>query len=300
MMSTVEKQETSSYRPDPSAGRTLLAIARANRWRLGVTFSLVAVENAMFLAYPLFAGFAINAILGGDALAASIYALMVLVFWTVGAGRRAVDTRTFTRIYAGLAVDVAMAQRSQRQGASTTAARVVLAREFVDFFEKQMPMLATAIASMFGAVVMLLAIEPVVGMASCLALVCALAWLPRFALRNKALHGRLNNRLERDVDMVGKVGPTTLFRHYSLVSRLRVWLSDREAFAYLMIGLAAAALFAFTIARLAARDHIQAGHVYAVMTYLWTFVSSLDEAPGLIDQLARLRDIGKRVGAAPA
>ena len=43
--------------------------------------------------------------------------------------------------------------------------------------------------------------------------------------------------------------------------------------------------------RLSARP----GHVYAVMTYLWTFVSSLDEAPGMVDQLARLKDIGKRV-----
>jgi hypothetical protein len=31
------------------------------------------------------------------------------------------------------------------------------------------------------------------------------------------------------------------------------------------------------------------------MTYLWTFVSSLDEAPIMVDQMARLRDIGKRV-----
>jgi hypothetical protein len=31
------------------------------------------------------------------------------------------------------------------------------------------------------------------------------------------------------------------------------------------------------------------------MTYLWTFVSSLDVAPGMIDQMARLKDIGKRV-----
>ena len=33
-------------------------------------------------------------------------ALVVLGFWVVGAARRAVDTRTFTRIYADLAVPV--------------------------------------------------------------------------------------------------------------------------------------------------------------------------------------------------
>nr|WP_167365882.1 hypothetical protein [Pseudomonas salomonii] len=34
---------------------------------------------------------------------------------------------------------------------------------------------------------------------------------------------------------------------------------------------------------------------HAVLTCLWTFVTSMDEAPGMVDQLARLKDIGKRV-----
>jgi hypothetical protein len=46
---------------------------------------------------------------------------------------------------------------------------------------------------------------------------------------------------------------------------------------------------------LALAPEVKAGHIYAVMTYLWTFVSCLDEAPSTIDQLARLKDIGKRV-----
>mgnify|MGYP001615880371 FL=1 len=84
-------------------------------------------------------------------------------------------------------------------------------------------------------------------------------------------------------------------RHYQLLSRLRIWLSDREAVAYLFLGALAALLFIVAISQLALSPAVKAGHVYAVMTYLWTFASSLDEAPGMVDQLARLKDIGKRV-----
>ena len=63
----------------------------------------------------------------------------------------------------------------------------------------------------------------------------------------------------------------------------------------MVIGLAAAALFALTIGRLATSEGVTPGHVYAVMTYLWTFVGSLDDAPSMVDQLARLKDIGRRV-----
>ena len=278
-----------------SATSTLKAIARAYPGKLFCTLSLVALENALLLAYPLFAGFAVDSIIRGDAHSALFYAVIVLAFWVVGAARRAVDTRTFTRIYADLAVPVILNQRLQNQSTSTAAARVVLAREFVDFFEKHVPTMVTAFVSIIGAVVMLLAIEPWIGVASLGGLLLCLALLPRFARRNQSLHQRLNDRLEKEIGLVAKVGTLTLKRHYRVLSRLRIHLSSREAAAFLFVGCVAAVLFVIAISQLALAPAVKAGHVYAVMTYLWTFVSSLDEAPYIVDQLARLRDIGKRV-----
>ncbi|MBK5537913.1 ABC transporter six-transmembrane domain-containing protein [Pseudomonas sp. TH05] len=278
-----------------SAGQTLKAIARAYPGKLFFTLSLVALENALLLAYPLFAGFAVDSIIRGDTGSALVYAVVVLAFWMVGAARRAVDTRTFTRIYTDLAVPVILNQRLLNQDTSTAAARVVLAREFVDFFEKHIPTIATALVSIVGAAAMLALIEPWIGLACLLALILCCALLPRFARRNQALHERLNDRLEKEIGMVARVGAASLQRHYRVLSRLRIRLSDREAVAYLFIGTVAAALFVVAISQLALSPAVKAGHVYAVMTYLWTFVSSLDEAPTMVDQLARLRDIGKRV-----
>ena len=278
-----------------SASQTLKAIAKAYPGKLFCTLSLVALENALLLAYPLFAGFAVDSILRGDASSALFYAAVVMAFWVVGAARRALDTRTFTRIYADLAVPVILNQRLQNHSTSKAAARVVLARDFVDFFEKHVPVIATALVSIVGAAAMFLVIEPWVGLACFAALLLCIILLPRFARRNEQLHERLNNRLEKEIGLVEKVGAQTLRRHYQLLSRLRIWLSDREAVAYLFLGALAALLFIVAISQLALSPAVKAGHVYAVMTYLWTFASSLDEAPGMVDQLARLKDIGKRV-----
>ena len=278
-----------------SASQTLKAIAKAYPGKLFCTLSLVALENALLLAYPLFAGFAVDSILRGDASSALFYAAVVMAFWVVGAARRALDTRTFTRIYADLAVPVILNQRLQNHSTSKAAARVVLARDFVDFFEKHVPVIATALVSIVGAAAMFLVIEPRVGLACFAALLLCIILLPRFARRNEQLHERLNNRLEKEIGLVEKVGAQTLRRHYQLLSRLRIWLSDREAVAYLFLGALAALLFIVAISQLALSPAVKAGHVYAVMTYLWTFASSLDEAPGMVDQLARLKDIGKRV-----
>ena len=52
-----------------NAAATLKAILRTYPWQLTGTFSLVALENTLLLAYPLFAGFAVDAIISGAARA---------------------------------------------------------------------------------------------------------------------------------------------------------------------------------------------------------------------------------------
>ncbi len=46
------------------------------------------------LVYPVFGGWAINAVIAGQAWQALLYALVVLLMWLVGAARRIADTRT--------------------------------------------------------------------------------------------------------------------------------------------------------------------------------------------------------------
>ena len=138
---------------------SLKKLAVRHRKKLVVTFFLVVAENVMFLLYPVLAGIAINAILAGKTLNAALYGLMVLCMWIIGATRRSVDTRTFARIYAGLAVSVVLSQRKYQLNHSAIAARVTLSREYVDFFEMHLPLLITSLSSLFGAAIMLLFIE---------------------------------------------------------------------------------------------------------------------------------------------
>ncbi len=278
-----------------SAILTLKMLGRRHSRKLFLTLLLVVAENVMYLLYPLLAGFAINAIISGRTWHAVLYAAMVFTMWAIGAARRSVDTRTFARIYAELAVPVIVAQRSENHSASTIAARVALSREFVDFFEKHLPVLITSLASMTGAAVMLLAIEFWTG-AGCLAILLFFAcFLPGFTRKNDALFGRLNNRLEKEVSFVSSANAASLGRHYGVLASLRIRLSDREACGYLAIGSVAALLFAVTIAVMSGRGGTDAGHIYSVMTYMWMFAMSLDDGPQLLEKYSQLKDIGRRV-----
>ncbi|WP_333610065.1 ABC transporter six-transmembrane domain-containing protein [Pantoea piersonii] len=279
---------------------SLKHLAIRHKRKLFVTFFLVIAENITFLLYPVLAGIAVNAILVGQTLSAAMYGLMVLFMWLIGAARRSVDTRTFARIYAGLAVSVVLSQRNYSLNHSAIAARVALSREFVDFFEMHLPMLITSVSSLFGAAIMLLFIEFWAGVACIIIMGFLMCFVSKYAFKNELLFRRLNNRLEKEVDYVHKATRASLKRHYFALARLRIALSDREAWGYLITGVVMALLFTLTIIWLTfsvGSTGLTAGHVYSVMTYLWMFATSLDDAPQLLEKFSQLRDIGKRVTA---
>ena len=279
-----------------NAFKTLKGIATEHNKKLILTFAFVLAENGLFLAYPIFAGFAINAIMQGNTLNALIYALFVLIAWLVGAIRRRVDTQVFANIYAKLAVNVIMNEKQNAKDDSAIIARVALSREFVNFFETHFPMFFTSVISIIGSAFMLIFVEPKVAVACFVVMTFFLIFLPRYIKKNDDLYLRLNDRLEKEAKVIGVFNKSTLNRHYDVVSKFRIAISNREAMSYFIIGISASLLFLVAIIVLSSQQ-TNAGRIYSVMTYIWNFVISLDDSPKLIEEFSNLKDIGKRIDA---
>lgn len=143
--------------------KMLKHIGQTHRRKLITTFSLVGLDNLLLLVYPVFGGWAINAVMEGNVWQAMLYGVVVLLMWIIGAARRIADTRTFTKIYTEIAVPVVLEQRKREVPHSAITARVALSREFVSFFEEHLPIAATSLVSIFGACMMLLILEFWVG-----------------------------------------------------------------------------------------------------------------------------------------
>ena len=75
--------------------KMLKHIGQTHRRKLITTFSLVGLDNLLLLVYPVFGGWAINAVMEGNVWQAMLYGVVVLLMWIIGAARRAADTRTF-------------------------------------------------------------------------------------------------------------------------------------------------------------------------------------------------------------
>lgn len=275
--------------------KMLKHIGQTHRRKLITTFSLVGLDNLLLLVYPVFGGWAINAVMEGNVWQAMLYGVVVLLMWIIGAARRIADTRTFTKIYTEIAVPVVLEQRKREVPHSAITARVALSREFVSFFEEHLPIAATSLVSIFGACMMLLILEFWVGVLAVAILALFLWLLPRFAAISENLYFRLNNRLERDNHLIRDGNEHQLYRHYGWFAKLRVLISNREALGYLSIGMAMSVLFGFAFIHMTLKGYGSAGHIYSVSTYLWMFAMSLDDVPRLVEQYSNLKDIGQRV-----
>lgn len=275
--------------------QALKTIGDAHKKKLLMAFSLVGLENILMLTYPMLGGFAVNAVMKGKVWQALTYAFFVLAMWLVGSARRSVDTRVFTRVYSEIVVPIIIKQRAQGHSPSKISARVELSREFVDFFEMHLPTAITSIFSIVGASLMLLILEFWTGLLSVAILFFFAVLLPSFARISSRLYLTLNNRLERDVDIISQSTEPQLNQHYGWVAHLRVLISNREAFGYLCNGIASSILFGFSFVWMATNGYGSAGHIYSITTYLWMFAMSLDDVPRLVESYSNLKDIAQRV-----
>ena len=292
MTSTNDKPITADT---PTAGRVLKRIIRRYPGKLTLTGSLVIAENALDLFYPLAAGIAIDAVIAGDLPRAMLMVAIIFGFWLIGAIRKAVDTRVYARIYADLAGDVIAAERQSGVDTSTAIVHTALTRQFVDFFEIQLPIFATALVSIVGSVAMLLVLEPDVGALSLGLLLVSTLAATRYMRVSEFIAACLHSRQEHEPRTVTDGSPIRIARHFRVLAGRRVQLSDMEASAYVFVGIVAAALFAVLFYILSGRDAVTAGMIYTLMSYIWTFVFSLDDLPVHLQSISKLRELGRRI-----
>ena len=275
----------------------LRPLIRTHRLRLLSAYGLTAAAHLTGQLYPLVTAFAINGVLSGDLRPVLALGVWHLLMMGLEVAAKMYDTRVFARVYTDLAGGFVDRAHASGLAPPVVAARAILTREYVDFLEKDVPGGLTALIGLLTALIVLATLDPVAG-AACLILIGPLI-LINTALGRRAvtLNRGLNDRLEREVGILTRGRPGTVRRHFSALGAWRVRLSDSEARAFGLMELCVIVLIGAALWRLsqASPGTIQAGDVYAVFSYVWRFVLALDQVPATVQQLAKLKDLNRRI-----
>jgi len=284
-------------REPPAMPGMLRGIFRRFRWQILFTYVLFTVENLLRLAQPLVLGIAINDLIHASYRGLFLFLGQHLAHLAIGTLRQMYDTRVFTGIYSEVASDLVLGQRRRDVAISQVSARTAMSRDYVDFFERHLPMAVAGMYSIVGALAFLawydwLLVPYCLGL---LAPACVLNYY--YGRRTFQLSGRLHDQIEREVEVISRCRDDEVRNHFGNLRRWQVRLSDCEAVNFGLMELFVMALMAATLIHycLGGGASVAPGDVFAVFRYMLMFVMGLDSLPRIVAQLSRLRDINGRV-----
>jgi ABC transporter transmembrane region len=289
--SNLKKIPITLYMNSTNLLKTLFQRYRA---RILLTYTLLIVEEILELLYPFVIGVAINGLPLSNHRGVIFFACQVVVHLVVGVSRRMIDTRTYTRMYATLASNTALEQNQNGVELSQIAARSGMLQGFVDFFERDVSAMIRSIFAVLGAIVML-SFYDLWLVLFCVVLVVPILIVNSFyGVKSELLSKGLNDELEQQLTALSSQDNKLVHQHYSLLATWRIKLSDAEARNFGITQLFVLGLFVASLLRLSALN-LEPGSIFSVFSYVLGFTAGLDNIPVLVQQLSRLRDIGKRL-----
>ena len=134
-----------------------------------------------------------------------------------------------------------------------------------------------------------------IAMAVLLPMALVNAWYWRRAVR---LNRGINNQIEREVDAIESASPSRILRHFRLLRRWRVRLSDTESWTWGVTELATIVALVFILVDFTQSPSFTAGAVYAVLAYIYDYLEGLNQMPTVVNNVARLQDVRARLAEA--
>ena len=111
--------------------------------RFALTVSLVVLEAAGWVLFPLVIGRAIDSVLAASTRGLYEFAVLGIATMGIAVVRRLLDSRAYARVYVTLGEE--MAASAAGSSTSTRTARLGMLKEIVEFFENSLPQLINSV-----------------------------------------------------------------------------------------------------------------------------------------------------------
>lgn len=266
----------------------------ADRGRIRTCYGLVVGENLLDLLWPFAIGLTIDGLIDNTWAGVAVFVALSLGHTATSFIRQRYQTRTFNPLYADIAADLVAQQRAAGVDTASVSGRTELAAVYVDFLDGDIPLTITAAFTVVGSLVMLFLYDPLVEAAAALVAVPVVVLNRRLMTRSEGVYRELNDLAEIEVEVIGRGRPAESQRHFRIVGRRWVRLSDTEAASWGIVDVVAVALWLFTLVRVTSGT-IDVGEIIAMIAYVAFYTASFDEVPGVLQRLTRLGDIKRRL-----
>jgi len=212
-----------------------------------------------------------------------------------GASSRYFSGKVYSNLYVDIAEEIILSSTQNSYPPSKALARTDLAKDYITFLKDRIPEVIWQISATFGGIAALYFYDWRIA-AICFAVIFPIVYIYNRYRKNVVdLQKDLHDNREDLFKLLANNNPEAIKDYYRRMvlpqTRISKWNSLNFTITkLLMMGIFVAVLFICVDV-----DKFSTGNIYAIVSYLWTFILSTDYLPGLMESITSLIDINNRM-----
>ncbi|MDD5265849.1 MAG: ABC transporter six-transmembrane domain-containing protein [Methylococcales bacterium] len=268
-----------------------------------VVFFLV-IENFSWILEPTFFGRLLDALIdrfyNDDLKMNYVFPLAVwigiyLLNTLGGALSRFYSGKIFSKFYVDIAGEVISSSTINGCLPSRTLARAELAKEYAAFLKDRLPEIIWQIFATFGGIIALYYYDWRIA-AICFTIIFPITCIyNRYRKNVVQLHKDLHDNREDLFRLIEDQNAGALSDYYHRQVTPQTRISKWNAFNFTITKLFMMVVFVVVLFICVDVDKFSTGNIYAIVSYLWTFILSTDYLPGLMESLTSLIELNVRL-----
>jgi ABC-type multidrug transport system fused ATPase/permease subunit len=289
---------------------TMKLIELLARFKKGISLaiSLVVIEHVAWIVEPAVFGKVIDALIervSGQAgsLNTSLFPLYVWIgVFAINSGtgviRRIVDQKIYLAMFTQLATDISTVAREKKFRVSKTAALAQLSEQYITFFQYRVPEIIEQVVQIGGAVIALAVFDWRISI-TCLTIVFPLLLINRiYTRRVSALQKDSHDTFENTYDVFSAQKPEEILGYYKTSASIKQKIANWGALNFGVMRFILLFIFLAVLYISIDLDDFTTGSIYSIVAYIWTFITSSEYLPELMESWTSLKDVSSRLNQA--
>ncbi len=280
------------------------------RFKKGITvaISLVIVEHVAWIVEPAVFGKVIDALIeraSGQAgsINASLFPLFLWIgVFAINSGtgviRRIVDQKIYLAMFTQLATDISTVAQEKKFRASKTAALAQLSEQYITFFQYRIPEIIEQVVQIGGAVIALAIFDWRISI-TCLTIILPLLLINGIYTRKvSGLQKDSHDIFENAYDVFSTQKPEEIHGYYAKSASIKQKIANWGALNFGVMRFILLFIFLAVLYISIDLDDFTTGSIYSIVAYIWTFITSSEYIPELMESWTSLKDISNRLNQA--
>ena len=220
-----------------------------------------------------------------------IYLLNVLG----GTLHRLYSGKVYAKMYADIATTVIVYSKKKKHPVSQMFARAELAKEYIVFLKERLPEVTWQLSATFGAIIALFFYDWRI------AAVALIVIIPIAVINNiyrkivVKLQKNIHDTREDQYKVFEEKHVAGIQAYYYSMIKPQARIAKWSSVDYTIIKVLLMVIFIVVLFIAIDVDNFSTGNIYAIVSYIWTFIASTDYIPGLMESLTSVRELSTRL-----